>query len=76
MLNAGRMLLEFNGENSLSIGVIATLKTDFAYERLDGVIITLELGTSIHVDENKGIANYGEDYFSVEPSDYIVKYLN
>lgn len=78
MLIAGRMLSESFNESvnaTVSIGVLATLRVDFTYYRF-GVEVTLEQGTTIHVDEEKGWACHGDDYFEIDTTDYVVSYLN
>lgn len=80
MLIAGRMLSNSDEElesfNVLAIGVNARLSGPFSYMRFDRTEVHLDTGTAIHVDETKGIACHGEDYFEVEPGDYVINYLN
>lgn len=79
MLTAGRMLSSFDSELGQiveTIGVNARLAAPYTFARLDGAEITLDMGTPIHVDETKGIASHGSDYFEVDPSDYVISFLN
>lgn len=57
-----------------AVGVHATLANDFTYRRWDGVEVTLCMGSSVLVDQEKNIACNNDDYFSVEQSDYRISF--
>jgi len=68
------MLSDFNS-NVSNAGIIVRLRSDFTYSR-KGVEITLEEGTSIVVDESMGLGYFESVCFQIEPTDYIIMYLN
>lgn len=78
MVNAVRLSSKSNDldKNHISIGVIATLLVPFIFEKLDGHEVQLEAGTKIHVDEDRGIGSFGDDYFEIDPNDYVISFLN
>lgn len=76
MLTAVRLSDNSNAHSHEGIGVNATLVLPYTFYKLDGKEVSLDIGTPIHVDEERGIASFQDDYFAVEPADYKIDFAN
>jgi hypothetical protein len=75
MLIAARMFSEGNG-NVFTIGVNATLEVDCSYRRQCGKEVTIQKGTAIYVDEDKGIGYFDGDHFELDIGEYSISFQN
>ena len=74
MSNVERMLKQES--KIVGLGIPAVLTVDVDYTRYDGEQIFLMKGDKVFVDMENGIANNGDDFFTIERTEFTSLLLN